>query len=105
MKTRNFYQRVFFKFWRIYVAQRKAKARVLSYSKNRVQENMMRRLYRGWYRVSHQWGRDRVNAQEETIRINFQNERLNMWTEKVEQMVAYMAQLEDKIKQEVQARE
>ena len=28
-----------------------------------------------------------------------------MWSEKVEQMVAYMAQLEDKIKQEVQARE
>ena len=103
--TRVFYQRVFFKFLGIYVTQRKAKVRVLAYSKNRIRENTIRRLYRNWYKVSHQWGKDRVDGDEDTIRINMQNERLNMWTDKVEQMVSYMAQLEDKIKQEVQARE
>ena len=39
------------------------------------------------------------------FRQNLETEKLTMWSSKVDQLMLYMAQLEDKIKGEVQARE
>lgn len=39
------------------------------------------------------------------FRKNLETEKLTMWTEKVDQLMLYMGQLENKIKQEVAARE
>ena len=42
---------------------------------------------------------------EKEFRQNMETEKLTMWTSKVDQLMLYMAQLEDKIKTEVLARE
>ena len=46
-----------------------------------------------------------MNTESATYRLNLETERLTMWTSKVDQLMLYMAQLEDKIKAEVQQRE
>lgn len=55
--------------------------------------------------MSHQWGKERITSEEKIFRKNLETEKLTMWSSKVDQLMLYMAQLEDKIKGEVQARE
>jgi len=50
-------------------------------------------------------GKERIAKEEVTFRKNLEKEKLTMWSSKVDQLMLYMAQLEDKIKSEVQARE
>lgn len=54
-----------------------------------------------WRTVTHEWGKERINTEEATFRKNLEREKLTMWTSKVDQLMLYMAQLEDKIKVEV----
>ena len=63
------------------------------------------RFFREWRSVSHQWGKERITKEEKVFRTNLETEKLTMWSSKVDQLMLYMAQLEDKIKGEVQARE
>lgn len=105
MNQRLFYYRVSFKFWKKYLKARKEKNRVAAYSRNTIYRNKLTRIFRNWRDVSHQWGKERIIREEAVFRKNLEREKLTMWSSKVDQLMLYMAQLEDKIKTEVQARE
>jgi hypothetical protein len=62
---------------------------------------MLSRIFNNWQKVSHQLGKERIACEEVTFRKNLEKEKLTMWSSKVDQLMLYMAQLEDKIKQEV----
>lgn len=76
-----------------------------AYSRNTIYRNMMTRILRGWRTRSHEKGKKRINREENVFRLNLEREKLTMWSSKCDQLMLYMAQLEDKIKTEVQARE
>ena len=67
--------------------------------------NKMTKILKNWRTISHQWGKERIAREEIVYRETLEREKLTMWTSKCDQMMLYMAQLEDKIKTEVQARE
>jgi len=83
----------------------KEKKRIAAYARNTIYRNSLQRIFRSWRNVSHEWGKERINKEEAVFRKNLEREKLTMWTSKVDQLMLYMAQLEDKIKTEVQARE
>ena len=91
--------------WKVYFKRRKEKKRVAAYSRNTIYRNSLTRFFREWRNVSHAWGKERILREEKVFRQNLETEKLTMWSSKVDQLMLYMAQLEDKIKQEVQARE
>ena len=105
MRIRLRYYRIYMQAWKAYLKRRKGKKRVAAHSRNFIYRKSLTRFFRGWRDVAHEWGRDRINAEESTYRKNLETEKLTMWTSKVDQLMLYMAQLEDKIKTEVQARE
>ena len=66
---------------------------------------MLTRVFRGWSTSTHEWGIERLNNNEDSYRKDLERQKLTMWTSKVDQLMLYMAQMEDKIKSEVKARE
>lgn len=48
--------------------------------------------------MSHEDGKLRIANEEVIFRKNLEKEKLTMWSSKVDQLMLYMAQLEDKIK-------
>jgi len=105
MKERIFYYRVCMKFWKKYVKRMLEKKRIAAYTRNFIYRNKLTRQFRQWRTVSHDWGKERIGREEVIFRRNLETEKLTMWSSKVDQLMLYMAQLEDKIKVEVQARE
>ena len=79
--------------------------RVAAYSRNTIYRNSLTRFFRGWSKVTHHEGKERIQREEKVFRQNLETEKLTMWSSKVDQLMLYMAQLENKIKSEVQARE
>ena len=67
--------------------------------------NRLTKFFRSWRGVSRVEGRERIKKEEIIYRKDLETQKLTMWTSKVDQLMLYMAQLEDKIKSEVQARE
>lgn len=65
----------------------------------------LRNLFSSWRQVSHNWFKERINEEEKLYRSALEKEMLVQWTSKVNALMLYMAQLEDKIKTEVQSRE
>jgi hypothetical protein len=55
--------------------------------------------------ICHNDGKKKIKDWQAVFRNEMETEKLTMWSSKVDQLMLYMAQLEDKIKQEVQARE
>jgi hypothetical protein len=100
-----FYYRVCIKFWKVYVKKRKEKNRKAAYTRNTIYRNMLTRVFRGWRTSTHEWGIERLNNNEDSYRKDLERQKLTMWTSKVDQLMLYMAQMEDKIKSEVKARE
>jgi hypothetical protein len=105
MKKRLFYYRVSMKYWKKYLKHMKEKKRVAAYTRNSLYRRRLTQWFRGWNKVSHTWGKERIDAEESSFRKNLEFEKLTMWSSKVDQLMLYMAQLEDKIKTEVKARE
>ena len=81
------------------------KKRVENYWSNHYYRNYLKKVFVNWREVTHTWGKERINMLEKEFRQNMETEKLTMWTSKVDQLMLYMAQLEDKIKTEVLARE
>jgi len=77
----------------------------LAYSRNTLYRNKLSRVFRSWRMVAHEDGKIRINIEEKRFRLTLEREKLTMWTSKVDQLMLYIAQLEDKIKSEVKARE
>ena len=67
--------------------------------------NRLTKFFRSWRGISRVEGRIRIKSEETIYRKDLETQKLTMWTSKVDQLMLYMAQLEDKIKSEVQARE
>ena len=84
--------------WKVYFKRQKEKKRVAAYSRNTIYRNGLTRFFREWRTVSHDWGKERILREEKTFRQNLETEKLTMWSSKVDQLMLYMAQLEDKIK-------
>jgi hypothetical protein len=101
MKHRLAQQKQVFKAWLKYHHRKLDKHRVATYSKNTIRRGMLSRIFNNWQKVSHQLGKERIACEEVTFRKNLEKEKLTMWSSKVDQLMLYMAQLEDKIKQEV----
>jgi|TARA_B110001450_G_C17208750_1_gene314528 hypothetical protein len=51
--------------------------------------------------ICHHDGREEIKRWKLSFQNNLETEKLTMWSSKVDQLMLYMAQLEDKIKQEV----
>ena len=105
MRRRLFYYRVCLKFWKSYVKRRREKKRIAAYSRNTIYRNNLTRHFKNWRNNAHELGKHRIAKYEIVFRKELEREKLTMWTSKVDQLMLYMAQLEDKIKSEVQARE
>jgi uncharacterized protein YdcH (DUF465 family) len=105
MKNRLAQQKSVFKAWTIYHNRKQKKHRVATYSKNTITRGMLSRIFNQWQIVSHLDGKERFAREEVIFRKALEKEKLTMWSSKVDQLMLYMAQLEDKIKSEVQARE
>jgi hypothetical protein len=65
----------------------------------------LRLIYESWRGVSHQWFKERLDREKEGFRKQLEDKMLTSWSQKVDALLLYMAQLEDKIKAEVEARE
>ena len=89
----------------MYIKRRREKNRKAAYTRNTIYRNRLTRIFRGWRGTTHQWGIVRISNKEDGFRKEMEREKLTMWTSKVDQLMLYMAQMEDKIKAEVKARE
>ena len=89
----------------MYIKRKREKNRKAAYTRNTIYRNRLTRIFRGWRTGTHEWGIDRLNNNEDVYRKDMERQKLTMWTSKVDQLMLYMAQMEDKIKSEVKARE
>lgn len=105
IKHRLYMYKICLKVLKAHTKRNREKKRVAAYSRNTVYRNSLSRFFKGWATATHAWGKERINSEEAVYRRNLETERLTMWSSKVDQLMLYMAQLEDKIKTEVQARE
>lgn len=55
--------------------------------------------------MTHQWFKERIDSEKATIRSELESKMLIQWSSKVDALMLYMAQLEDKIKIEQEARQ
>lgn len=101
MKRRNYYFRICFNGFKKRLKYVREKKRISAYARNTAYRNNLLRIFRSWRTITHAWGKVRINEMEKTFRLNLEREKLTMWTSKVDQLMLYIAQLEDKIKTEV----
>jgi len=84
MKERRSYYRICMKYWLKYVKRMREKKRIAAYSRNTIYRNKLTRQFRSWRTVSHDWGKERINAEESIFRKALEREKLTMWTSKVD---------------------
>ena len=72
------------KLWKIYIKRRKEKSRKAAYTRNTIHRNRLTRIFRGWRSTTHEWGIERINANEDVFRKQLEREKLTMWTSKVD---------------------
>lgn len=96
---------VAFQAWHKYYLRKKGWKRRRACFWNTFMRNRLTKFFRSWRGVSRVEGRERIKKEEIIYRKDLETQKLTMWTSKVDQLMLYMAQLEDKIKSEVQARE
>jgi aconitase A len=98
MKFNKYLYKVAMKHLKIYFKRKREKKRINAYVRNTVYRNNLLRMFRGWRKVAHEDGKIRIESEEKKYRLNLEREKLTMWTSKVDQLMLYIAQLEDKIK-------
>ena len=90
----------------VYYAQvRRREKRMKAYTKNFMYRRKMRLLFEGWRGVSHKWFKERINAESVQYLSTKREQMLAAWDQEVEALKLYMAQLQEKIRIEVMARE
>jgi hypothetical protein len=65
----------------------------------------MRGLFYGWRGISHRWFKKRINKEAIEYEKTQRDKELTQWDKEVEALKVYMAQLQEKIRIEVIARE
>lgn len=88
------------KAWRFYFSVYKSKARKAAYMRNTLHRKKMNRLFESWRGVTHHEFQVRMDHERRTFRMNLETEILTVWSTKVDALMLYVAELEDKIKQE-----
>jgi hypothetical protein len=72
---------------------------------NSMRRSKMRAVFGEWRKWSHQHFVKRMNIEQESYRSGLEQNLLAKWSGKVDHLLLYMAQLEEKIKLEQSARE
>jgi hypothetical protein len=88
-----------------YFEMAKFEKRIKAYSKNFMYRRKMRLLFGSWRGVSHQWFKQRINKEAVEYERTQRDKELAQWDKEVDALKVYMAQLQEKIRIEVQARE
>ena len=100
MKCNSFHYRICFKAWVYYYKVQKRKNRLAAYTRNKIHRAKLRRLYESWRGVTHEWFKERLDREKTTFRMELESKMLVKWSTKVDALLIYMKQLEDKIKME-----
>lgn len=98
MKQNLYSYRICIKAWMYYTKVQKRKNRLAAYTRNKIHRAKVRRLFESWRGVSHEWFKDRLNREKTSFRMELESKMLVQWSTKVDSLMLYMAQLEDKIK-------
>lgn len=104
-KYNTFIKRVYFNEIVYFFEMAKFEKRIKAYSKNFMYRRKMRLLFGSWRGVSHQWFKQRINKESVEYERTQRDKELAQWDKEVDALKVYMAQLQEKIRIEVQARE
>ncbi len=105
MKYTMFVKKIYFNEILYYTQMQKREKRIKAYSKNYMYRRNMRQLFYNWRAVSHQWFKERINHEAVEYEREQRDKELTHWDKEVDALKVYMAQLQEKIRIEVQARE
>lgn len=104
-KYHQYLERNVIKMLKEYVKQAKHQRRQNVYSKNFMYRRRMRLLFRSWKTITSDWGKERINNELLQHENTQRHVQLDGWNQKVDALKLYMAQLQEKIRIEVAARE
>ena len=104
-KYNLFMKRVFYNEMLYFAELSKREKRLKAYSKNYMYRRRVRLLFCSWRGVSHQWFKKRINKEAIEYERTQRDKELIHWDKEVDALKVYMAQLQEKIRIEVQARE
>ena len=104
-KSDGFRLKLVMKAWRSYFAVYKRKARLAAFTRNNLYRKKMKRLFTSWRGVTHEEFTVRLDHEKTTFRTELESQILVQWSTKVNALLLYVAELEDKIKEEQEARE
>lgn len=91
--------------WKYYTKCQKRKNRISDYAKNKFHRKRQANLFESWRKVTHHWFKERIDSERNQMRAELESKMLVQWTTKVDALMLYMAQLEDRIKIEQEARQ
>jgi len=98
-------KKVFFNEILFFAEMQRREKRLRAYSKNYMYRRNERKLFYSWRGVTHQWFKERINSESAEYARVERDKELAAWDKEVEALKVYMAQLQEKIRVEVQARE
>ncbi len=75
------------------------------YANRALQKRRIRRVFESWRGVTHVWFRERIQGLSGRIKGDLQRKFLKEWSSKVDAQLIMVAELEQKIKAEVENRE
>jgi hypothetical protein len=105
LKNQTFIKRVYFNEILYFMQVQRREKRIKAYSKNFMYRRNMRQLFYSWRGVTHVWFKERINREAVEYERVQRDKELAAWDKEVDALKVYMAQLQEKIRIEVQARE
>ena len=105
LKYSVFVKKIFFNEIVYFADLQKRDKRIMAYSKNYMHRRKSRLLFGSWRGVTHLWFKERINKEAIEYERVRRDEELIHWDKEVDALKIYMAQLQEKIRVEVQARE
>ena len=93
------------KAWRKYVVKQKKKDRIRFYNRNILFRRKLKLIFNGWKAYTHECFKERMAQDTGDFRAQLEGRMLIQWKGRVDAQMLYMAQLEEKIKMEIEARE
>lgn len=91
--------------WKQHTAEQSYRKKIGVIADKSMTTRKLRRVFESWRGVSHKEFMQRVDNESPAFRRDLEDRMLKQWTKKVDEQLLYMAQLEDRIKAEVEARE
>ena len=92
------YLKTVWKAWKFYFSKYKSKNRVAAYLRNTLYRKKVKRLFSSWRGVTHEEFSQRLEREKNSFRAELEGRILVQWSTKVEALLLYVAELEDKIK-------